>query len=125
MNPVIWFEIYVDDLDRATKFYEQVLGIELKELETPGDELKMMAFPMEMNMMGAGGALCKMEGITAGANSTMVYFACEDCAVEADRVEVAGGKILKPKFSIGQYGFIAIAYDTEGNMFGLHTPPGM
>jgi len=33
----------------------------------------------------------------------------------------SGGRIHKKKFSIGQYGFISLAIDTEGNMFGLHS----
>jgi predicted enzyme related to lactoylglutathione lyase len=51
----------------------------------------------------------------------MVYFGCEDCAVEAGRVAQAGGQVMKEKFSIGPYGFIAIAADPEGNVFGLHS----
>jgi hypothetical protein len=41
--------------------------------------------------------------------------------VEAGRVAGAGGKLHREKMSIGQYGFIALAYDTEGNLFGLHS----
>ena len=81
----------------------------------------MFAFPMQMEAGGASGALAKMDGVSSGGNSTLVYFSCADCAVEAARVEVAGGKIQKPKMSIGQYGFVALAVDTEGNMFGLHS----
>jgi len=33
----------------------------------------------------------------------------------------AGGKLQREKLSIGQYGFIALAYDTEGNLFGIHS----
>ena len=55
------------------------------------------------------------------SNSTVVYFSCVDCAVQAKRAAAAGGRILKEKFSIGEYGFIALAFDTEGNMFGLHS----
>ena len=52
---------------------------------------------------------------------TLVYFNCADCAVEAGRVEAAGGKLHQAKMSIGDYGNIALAFDTEGNMFGLHS----
>jgi hypothetical protein len=41
--------------------------------------------------------------------------------VEESRVVGAGGTIFKTKFSIGQYGFIALVTDTEGNMIGLHS----
>lgn len=118
-NPVRWFEIYVQDMARARAFYQSVLGAELQKLESPGVE--MYAFPMQMNVAGASGSLVKMEGVPSGGNSTLVYFGCEDCGVEAGRVGAAGGKVFKEKFSIGQYGFIALAVDTEGNMFGLHS----
>jgi predicted enzyme related to lactoylglutathione lyase len=74
-----------------------------------------------MEQYGASGALVKMPGFPSGGNSVLVYFASEDCAVEAARVVRAGGSLQKEKFSIGQYGFIALAIDTEGNMFGLHS----
>jgi len=76
---------------------------------------------MEMDKAGASGALVKMEGVQSGGNSTLVYFHSTDCAIEAARVSKAGGRIQREKMSIGQYGFIALAYDTEGNMFGFHS----
>jgi hypothetical protein len=118
-NPVNWFEIYVDDIERAKKFYQDVLSVKLDKL--PGTDLEMWSFPMEREGPGAGGSLVQMEGVKAGGNSTIVYFSCEDCATEEGRVETAGGKVFKPKFSIGEYGFIVLAYDSEGNMFGLHS----
>jgi uncharacterized protein len=51
----------------------------------------------------------------------LVYFSCEDCEDEEKRVLEAGGKVEKSKFSIGQYGFVSLVYDTEENMFGLHS----
>jgi hypothetical protein len=60
-------------------------------------------------------------GVPSGGNSTLVYFACEDCAVEGARVAAAGGTIHREKLSIGEYGFIVLAVDTEGNMIGLHS----
>ena len=118
-NPVGWFEIYVQDMERATDFYQKVLGVKLDKL--PGVDLEMNAFPMNAEMYGASGALVRMEGCPSGGNSTLVYFSCEDCAVEAARVDGAGGKLCKPKMAIGQYGFIALVSDTEGNMVGLHS----
>jgi predicted enzyme related to lactoylglutathione lyase len=117
-NPAIWFEIYVQDMPRAKAFYQTVLGRTLEKLNT---DLDMWAFPMDVNSVGAAGALVRMDGMTSGGNSTLVYFACEDCAVEAKRTLEAGGGVFKNKMSIGEYGFIALAYDTEGNMFGLHS----
>lgn len=118
-NPVGWFEIYVQDMSRAKAFYEAVLAARLEKLESPG--VDMWAFPMQREATGAAGSLVKMEGFPSGGNSTIVYFMCSDCAVEAKRAAANGGKIFKDKFSIGQHGFIALVTDTEGNMIGLHS----
>jgi uncharacterized protein len=118
-NPVGWFEIYVQDMARARSFYETVLDLKLSALESPG--MEMWTFNMDMEKYGASGALVSMPGMPSGGGGTLVYFSCTDCAVEAGRVVAAGGQVQKEKFSIGQYGFIALALDTEGNMFGLHS----
>jgi predicted enzyme related to lactoylglutathione lyase len=118
-NPVCWFEIYVQDMPRAKAFYEGVLGVTLEKL--PGPDIDMWAFGMDEDKTGAGGALVHMPGFPSGANSTLVYFACDDCAVEEARIETFGGRIQRPKMSIGEYGFITLAVDTEGNMIGLYS----
>jgi uncharacterized protein len=118
-NPVRWFEIYVQDMGRAKSFYESVFQFKLEKLDSR--ELDIWAFPMLRDKTGTSGALVKMEGFSSGGNSTLVYFGCADCSVEATRVVQFGGRIQREKTSIGQYGFIALAYDTEGNMFGLHS----
>lgn len=119
INPVVWFEIYVEDMERAKKFYENVFQIKLEKLNSPA--LDLWAFPMVKDGAGCSGALVKMPGFSSAGNSTLVYFNSADCAVEAARVVKAGGRLEREKFSIGEYGFIALAIDTEGNMFGLHS----
>ena len=118
-NPIGWFEIYVQDMDRARTFYETVFSTRLERLAGP--DIEMWAFASEPERPGAAGALVKMAGFPSGGNSTLVYFTCSDCATEAKRASGSGGKIVKEKFSIGQYGFIALVTDTEGNMIGLHS----
>src|SRR5262245_15076263 len=108
-NPIRWFETYVQDMERAKRFYETVFQVKLERLDT--SDLGMWAFPSEKDTYGAGGALVKMAGVPSGGNSTIVYFSSADCGVEAARVTKAGGRIHKEKFSIGQYGFIALAHD--------------
>ena len=83
-NPIGWFEIHVQDMARARAFYETVFGQTLQPLPSPGGEdMEMLAFPMQQGSYGASGALVKMAGVPSGGNSTLVYFACADCAVEA------------------------------------------
>jgi len=123
-NPIGWFELYVQDMPRAKAFYEAVFQGTLEALKNPSSEempdMEMWAFPMSMDGPGAAGALVKMAGCPSGG-STLVYFSCEDCSVEAERAAANGGKIVKGKMSIGEYGFIAMVEDTEGNMIGLHS----
>lgn len=122
-NPVVWFEIYVDDMSRAQKFYETVFQFKLTELPNPtSDPMQMLAFPADMedkNMIS--GTLVKMEGFKAGGNSTMVYFYSADCSIEQARVEAAGGEVVQPKMSLGEFGFMVHALDTEGNLIGIHS----
>lgn len=122
-NPVVWFEIYIDDMSRAQKFYETVFEVQFTPLMDPtSDGFEMLAFPADMESKNsATGALVKMEGFKAGNNSTIVYFMSDDCSIEEARVTGAGGSIFKPKMSIGEYGFIVLAKDTEGNIIGIHS----
>lgn len=118
-NPVGWFEIYVQDMKRAQSFYEKTFLVELKALPSP--VIQMLAFPGRPEAYGCPGSLVKCEGKDSGGGGTLVYFSCEDCAVESARAAKNGGQIFKEKFSIGEYGFIALVHDTEGNMIGLHS----
>lgn len=118
-NPVGWFELYVQDMARARAFYEAVFELSLERLDGP--DLEMWAFPMDDEGPGASGALVRAEGALSGAGGTMVYFSCEDCAVQAARARKHGGRVMREKFSIGPYGFIALVHDPEGNLVGLHS----
>lgn len=122
-NPVVWFEIYVDDMSRARKFYEAVLNKKMEEMpaDSSGYEMVMFPYPEDEDAPNASGALVKTQDVRAGGNSTVVYFGCDDCSVEESRVAAAGGKVLQSKFSIGEYGHITMCLDTEGNSFGLHS----
>lgn len=119
-NPVNWFEIYVQDMPRAKTFYESVFETKLDKMDAPNMDYWTFP-PMIMDKPGASGALVKMEGAPSGGLGTIIYFSCEDCAVEAAKVVRFGGTIKQEKMSIGSYGFIALAFDTEGNMIGLHS----
>lgn len=127
-NAINWFEIYVDDMERAKKFYSKVLDITFQDVPAPDGSagFKMSFFPVDQDpaAMRVGGALVHMPGSRnqgVPCISTMVYFPCDDCSVEAGRVAAAGGTVHKPKFPIGEFGFCAICLDTEGNTFGLHS----
>lgn len=126
-NVICWFEIYARDIERAKQFYSTVLGTEFHDMPTPPSDnhgsFKMSMFtpPVDEGSY-VSGALIEMPGTKEGDGAcvnTIVYFPCKDCSVEESRVESAGGKVFRPKFSIGQWGFISLCTDSEGNHFGL------
>lgn len=119
-NAIGWFDIYVNDMERAADFYQTVLNQQLEDMGDPTDSnVIMKSFPTDMDHYGAGGALVKREGAGPVTGGTIVYFGVEDCATEESRVEAAGGKVMNPKMSIGEFGFVCVCMDTEGNLFGL------
>ena len=118
-NAIGWFDVYVDDMDRAMAFYETVFQQQLELIGDPTGETVMRSFPANMGAYGAAGALVKSPHARPGPGGTLIYFSVDDCAVEQARVAEAGGKVLRPKFSIGQFGWVALCADTEGNLFGL------
>ena len=118
-NPVNWFDIYVQDMVRARSFYETVFGVQLTRLE--GTQFEMWAFPSRQDGVGARGALVRLPGYPSGGNSVIVYFSCADCGVEAAKAATSGGRIETGKKSVGPYGYIALVFDTEGNIIGLHS----
>ena len=120
-NPIGWFEIHVTDMDRASRFYEAVFQQTLNPLPSPDPQMEMRMLSGDMTMHGANGALVKHPMKKPTTEGVLVYFSCEDCATQQALAVEHGGKIYKPKFSIGPNGFIAIIGDSEGNAIGLHS----
>lgn len=117
-NTVVWFEIPVIDLDRAMKFYTDVLGVEFHLEED--ENSKMAFFPFEEG--AAGGALVLSDGYVPSKTGAVIYLnGGADLSKQLARVESAGGKITVPKTSIGENGFFAHFEDTEGNRVAFHS----
>lgn len=118
-NALNWFEIYVSDIAKATKFYETILATKLAPSEMEGCDMSM--FPCDMEA-GVGGAIVKMEPYEPGPGGTMVYLNVEgDLDTVISRIPAAGGKMIKERMAIPPHGFIAIFEDCEGNIVGLHS----
>lgn len=118
-NPVVWFEIPVKNLDRATKFYAAAFDWVFDHQEM--GPMKLAMLPGNMQQYGTCGALVLAPGYEPAQTGTLVYIACEDVAAQIARVEKAGGTVLVPRTSIGQWGFIAHFADPEGNRVGIHS----
>ena len=122
-NILTWFEIPVTDIDRAKKFYETILDIEMIKRTDGNDEA--VFFPFDPNVIQATsgrvtGVLSKTERNSPSKNGTVVYInASPNIQKVLDKVKQAGGKVIMPRTQIPP-GFIAIIIDSEGNKVGLH-----
>lgn len=114
-----WFELYVSDFARAQRFYETILACNL--VVNDQGTMKMGMFPSDQQN-GVGGAITQMDGFGPGPGGTLIYLNVEgELDAVISRIGPAGGHVIKPRFSIAPYGFIAIFQDTEGNVVGLHS----
>ncbi|WP_020599636.1 VOC family protein [Spirosoma panaciterrae] len=122
-NVLTWFEIPVTDIDRAKKFYETILDIDMVKRADGNDEAVFFPFNPGVIQATSGritGVLSKSARNHPSSNGTVVYInASPSIQPVLDRVDQAGGKIIAPKMQIPA-GFIAIILDSEGNKVGLH-----
>lgn len=119
VNPANWFDINVSNLEKAKEFYETVFAIKL--VDFPVQFGKQAGFPFDPKGLNITGALVEKENFIASSNNTIIYFESEDCITEEAKVEKAGGKIIRHKMSIGDFGFVSILMDVDGNEIGLHS----
>lgn len=116
-NAINWFEIPVTDMDRALAFYNKILAAQMTSMETMG-----MVYASLPHEEGVGGGLVKADGYVPSQQGVVVYLnGGDDLDVVLQRVDAAGGKVLMPKTSIGENGFMAFFQDSEGNRIGIHS----
>jgi predicted enzyme related to lactoylglutathione lyase len=119
-NMVGWFEVPVNDIDRAKKFYEAVFKVDINVQDFGGT--LMGWFPDRGDAPGAQGTLIKQDTYVPSQEGTLVYFVSENVQDELDRLEAAGGTIYQEKTQISpEHGFMAVFIDTEGNRIALHS----
>ena len=119
INAINWFEIPVTDFGRAKKFYETLFDAEIMEMPFPGGKYGMLPCDMQK---GVGGGIVQGEGFTPSDTGSIVYLnGGDDLNIPLGRIEQERKKILLPKTSIGENGFMAHFIDTEGNRVALHS----
>ena len=118
-NAINWFEIPVNNFDRAKKFYEQIMNGEIQVIPHP--ELKYGMLPADMQN-GIGGGIVEGPGFEPSDKGSLIYLnGGDDLSIPLAKVEMAGGEVLMPKTAIGANGFMAHFKDTEGNKVALHS----
>ena len=121
-NAINWFEIPVDDFDRAKMFYSRIFDYEMPEMTMGPTRMGMFVF--EEGRANVGGAIVEAEDFLPSREGTLVYLAAgDDLSVVLMRVDTAGGKVLMEKTQITpEIGYYATFLDTEGNKVALHSP---
>ncbi len=117
-NRVLWFEIPVNDLDRATRFYETMLQTKLKREQFGRAPIAIFTYDPPF----VGGCLVQDGGLQPSDRGSMVYVNANpslDAALE--RAKENGGQVVTPRTALPPgMGFFASIRDTEGNIVGLH-----
>ena len=125
-NIIVWADIPVTDLDRASKFYSHVLGMPVNQMPgvdgvalpgaPPDDGASSPQFPVAFDLYVGG---------TPSAEGATVYLSSGgDFPGILTRVREAGGEVLQEPQDMGpMVGTIAFIKDTEGNRIGIHEPP--
>jgi predicted enzyme related to lactoylglutathione lyase len=118
MNPVVYFEIPVLDLDRACDFYSNVFETELTQEVVDG--YQMAFFETSDDSFGASGALVVGDVYVPSHQGCFLYFGVESIDETIARALELGGSLLYPKKSNGDLGSVAEIQDSEGNRIALH-----
>jgi len=124
VDKVIFFEIPVDNAVRAREFYSSAFGWRMNEIpemhytqiETvEAERMGVRGIPKEPGAINGGMVERQREPV----QTPVIYIKVQNIDEAAAAIEKKGGKIMKPKSPVGNFGFAAYFNDTEGNMLGL------
>ncbi|MEM6675823.1 MAG: VOC family protein [Planctomycetota bacterium] len=114
---VVWFDIPVSDLDRATAFYGAVLALSIERESTGETEFAVLD-----HGSGVGGCLVVEPGWIAREGGPLLYLNAEGRIRDAEaKARELGAVILQPVHPIGPHGFRVLLRDCEGNRIALHS----
>jgi len=116
-NPVVYYEIPVNDIDRAIKFYTKVFKFDFDKETIDNNEMAL--FPFADENAGISGALAKGEIYKPTKDGVLIYFKTENMDETLELTTSNGGQILYPKTDNG-IGFVAEFEDTKGNRIALY-----
>jgi uncharacterized protein len=122
-NKVVLFEIPASDLKKAKEFYETIFDWKVELWEDEGATALTTAVDEDQRPIELGG----INGGFYKRKSKNDYpsFGVETASIDESlkSIEKAGGKIVTPKHSIGEWGFMADFADPEGNVIALWEKP--
>ena len=124
MDPIVHFEIPVDDLDRAKKFYGPIFGWNLTDWPMPDGSayVGVHTTPIDektrqpLKPGAINGGIMKR---SAMAKAPIFAVQVSSIDEKVKMIEQAGGKVVMPKVDMMGMGFYAYVTDLEGNVLGL------
>lgn len=126
MGRIVHFEVHVDDMDRAKKFYGEVFGWTFEDWSSYAGIPYFGATTGDSNELGINGALMKRQGPSPIPGQAMNGFVCTMGVADYDSTEAAilklGGSVAVPKHVLPGMAWQGYYIDLEGNLFGIHQP---
>ena len=122
MKIITWFQIPATNLDRAVKFYPDIIGASFHRMDNAEGRHAFFALDT-METLRTGGEIVESSAFgKPGPDGVTIYLNAPG-GVDAvlAKVPAAGGKVTVPKTAIGENGYYGIILDTEGNRIGLHS----
>jgi uncharacterized protein len=120
-NSIMHFEIPVDDLARAKRFYESIFGWTITPFPMPPGQEYYGVTTKEKGEPGIDGGMRKR---TMPDQPFTNYITVASIDATNEAIKVFGGTIVLPKQEIGgNMGWISAFKDTENNLIGLHQRP--
>jgi predicted enzyme related to lactoylglutathione lyase len=123
MDRVKAFDIPVDDMKRAQRFYQEVFDWKITPIPGSGGNFhSAQTVPVDKNgdprvPGGINGGFFQRG--TDGLEGTLLEINVPSIDEYLKKIESAGGKIVKPKSPILDIAFFSLVKDTEGNILGL------
>jgi len=126
MGRLVHFEIHVDDMERAKKFYGEVFGWTFEDWSEYAGTPYFGAVTGDADQLGINGALMLRKGPPPAPGQPMNGFACtmgvEDYDATEAKIVNLGGKVAVPKHALPGMAWQGYYIDTEGNIIGIHQP---
>jgi len=126
MGRLVHFEIHVDDMERAMKFYRGVFGWTFEDYSEYAGMPYFGAVTGDDQQMGINGALMQRKSAPPEPNQALNGFACTMGVEDYDSTEAkilkSGGKVALSKYALPGMAWQGYYLDTEGNIFGVHQP---
>lgn len=126
MGRLVHFEIHVDDIERAKKFYGEVFGWSFQDWSEYAGMPYYGAVTGSDEEPGINGALMQRQGPPPEANQAINGYSCtigvEDYVAAEGKILENGGTVALPKYALPGMAWQGYYKDTEGNIFGIHQP---